>query len=118
MPLTLSEFAGTRPFLYHLTARQNLPGILATRQLQSAAQILRAAGRYDWLRQKRAEGMLVRDGARAVHLRDQAPLHRGNLDLQAGWSFEDLVQYLNVHVFFWPGTAEGPVRAGRAHYER
>jgi len=43
-----------------------------------------------------------------VYLRDQAPLHPGNVRLTGGWTFADLVEELNNHVFFWPAGRGGP----------
>jgi len=53
-----------------------------------------------------------------VSLRDQRPLHRGNLVLGEGWTFEDVVEALNRRVFFWPGTAAGPSDYGERNYAR
>ena len=50
--------------------------------------------------------------------RDQDPLREGNCALPEGFEFEDLIGLLNEHVFFWPGTAEGPIAAGRNHFGR
>lgn len=57
-------------------------------------------------------------GNTLILLRDQAPLHRGNLKLPNGFSFEEFVESLNRRVFFWPGTTKGPISYGLRHYER
>jgi hypothetical protein len=57
-------------------------------------------------------------GNTLILLRDQAPLHRGNLILPSGFSFEDLVEHLNRRIFFWSGTARGPNSYGVRHFER
>ena len=57
-------------------------------------------------------------GGRIVEVRDQAPLHKGNLHFDEGWSMARLVEYLNGHVFFWPGGADGPIDYGRRHWAR
>jgi len=72
--------------------------------LESTAAFLERAGRLDLLRARRRSGERVTVDGIQVHLRDQAPLHAGNVDLPANWSFEDLVELLNRQVFFWPGT--------------
>ena len=118
MPFDHAHFARSRPYLYHLTARENLAGIAAERRLRSAAQSLEAAGRGWEKRVRRPEGRPIRVDGRTVHLRDQGPLRRGNVGLRDGWTFEDLVEYLNHHVFFWPGTAEGPNDYGQRHFAR
>src|SRR5881409_2715428 len=47
MPLDVSAFANTRPFLYHLTAAENVHRIQATTALISAAQLFSQGGRSD-----------------------------------------------------------------------
>ena len=32
--------------------------------------------------------------------------------------FVDFVSHLDDHVFFWPGSQDGPVPSGRRHFER
>jgi hypothetical protein len=36
-----------------------------------------------------------------------------NAELAEGWDFGDFVEYLNGHVFFWPGTHERAIGPGR-----
>jgi hypothetical protein len=46
-------------------------------------------------------------------------LVQANVSFVGGWQFADFVEYLNEHVYFWPGDALGLVAAGRrllAHY--
>lgn len=108
-----------RPYLYHVTARQNLAALAAERILHPAAELMRRAGRSDLLRWRRTDPVsLVADG-RAYMLKDQRPLIAANADFE-GCSLEEFVEYLNAHVFFWPGSAEKPVSSGlrlRQHYE-
>ncbi len=118
MPFELDQFIRTRPVLYHLTRRSNAERIQRMQRMQTAVEILTLAGRPEWFRQRRRESVVVGVNGDSVHLRDQAPLHKGNVGLHEGWSFEDLVLYLNNHVFFWPGTAKGPIEYGRRHFAR
>jgi hypothetical protein len=53
-----------------------------------------------------------------VLLRDQAPLHAGNMQLDSGWSFARFVRHLNDRVFFWPGGEGGPISYGLRHFGR
>jgi hypothetical protein len=53
-----------------------------------------------------------------IWLRDQAPLHRGNIALESGFTFEDHILALNSRVYFWPGNDSGPIDYGRRHFER
>jgi|ERR1035437_351471 hypothetical protein len=118
MPFAISDFCARRPFLYHLTANTNLSRIRRTGVILSAGKILTEAGRDDLIRTRRATSVEVRLGAESVHIRDQSPLHLGNMRLQAGWSFDDFVSHLNDHAFFWPGSSAGPSAYGMRHFER
>src|SRR5262249_9745681 len=51
-------------------------------------------------------------------LRDQGPLHQGNMRLPKGYTLEDFIESLNRRIFFWPGTAMGPISYGVRHFER
>ena len=110
-----ADFAATRPRVYHLTARSNMDRIRAAGSLIPAAEHFRAAGREDLVRSRRAQAVALTPG---VSIRDQAPLYEGNCGLADGFTFADLIALLNEHVFFWPGTAEGPIRPGRNHIGR
>ena len=119
MSFTVDEFAELRPFLYHVTARENLRRLQRTRRLETAEHLLRAAGRPDLLRQRRPTPVsLLLDGETVV-LNDQRPLIEANVSLEPPWTFGDFVEFLNQHVYFWPGDAIGPIVAGArllAHY--
>lgn len=112
MTFDLAQYMRLRPFLYHLTARANLASLRRTRQLLSAAEILRRAQRVPEISVRRPASVEVRLGSALVSLRDQRPLHAGPILLLGGYSFADFVAYLNEHVFFWAGSDWGP--AGRA----
>ena len=116
--MDIARFIKNRPFLYHLTARENLAAIIATQELLSAAAIFAKAGNNDLCRNKRHFSVPLMIGSDIICVRDQAPLYAGNCKLQPGWSFEDLVELLNSHVFFWPGTASGPIDYGQRHFLR
>lgn len=62
--------------------------------------------------------MPVTIGVDEVWIRDQRPLHAGNVGFRGGWTFEDLLMAINDKVFFWPGTYSGPISYGIRHYER
>jgi hypothetical protein len=81
-------------------------------QLFPAATLMRKAGRVDQLRWRRSIPLSLSVGTETYTLKDQAPLLEANVSLGAGWAFGDFVEYLNEHVFFWPGTADGPIGAG------
>src|SRR5690606_13880605 len=88
------------------------------RLIFSAAKLLLAAGRGDALRQRRRDHCAITIRGESIVLRDQAPLHLGNVAFETGWTFPDLVQYLNEHVYFWPGTDQGPIPSGLRHFQR
>lgn len=118
MPFTIDRYSLIRPHLYHLTARSNLKRIRQTMVLVSAARIIAEVGRTDLMREKRKSSNLFEIRGEMVHVRDQAPLHAGNLSLPDNWSLSDFVELLNHHVFFWAGNQGGPIEYGDRHYAR
>jgi hypothetical protein len=118
MPFSLEQFATLRPSLFHLTAALNLSRVRRTMRLDSATTILEAAGDLAATRMRRRQSRVVTIGGESIHVRDQAPLHQGNLALGDGWAFEDFVAHLNNRVFFWPGSLSGPISYGVRHFCR
>jgi len=116
--LTVNALAHLRPYLYHLTAAENISRIQRTRRLNSAAQLFEAAGRPDLIRVRRRQHERVHVEGEQIVIRDQAPLHRGNVGLEPEWEFEDLIAMLNRQVFFWPGGPLSPIAYGVRHFER
>ncbi len=112
------EFATKRPWLYHLTAASNVARVRRMGRLSSAAVLLVAGGHPEFVRRRRSEMLEVQVGTEIVHVRDQQPLHRNSMELSGGWSFEDWVAHLNDFVFFWPGSAGGPIDPGLRHFDR
>ena len=76
------------------------------------------ADRLDLVRRRRKGHERITIGSDVVLIRDQAPLHGGNLSLPISYTFEDFVESLNRRSFFWPGTAAGPISYGYRHFER
>lgn len=118
MPFLLDRFARVRPYVFHLTHRQNVPLILRTGWLRSAAQLFELAGEQHLTTIRRPDCCVVTVNGSSISVRDQAPLHAGNVQFDEGWTIQTLVQLLNQHVFFWPGTTCGPIEHGRRHYDR
>jgi hypothetical protein len=118
MPIDVEQFCRLRPFLFHLTAASNIDRIRQTRELLPAEVFLRAAGREDLLSERRREHVLLDTPRGQVHIRDQGPLHKGSIAFDAGWDLCRLVRDLNSYVFFWPGSVDGPIDAGRRHFAR
>lgn len=117
MPFSLDTFAKLRPVLWHLTYEDNLPAIQASGRLLSAERLRVQAGAAAH-EGKRAEAQHLVLNGRPVILRDQQPLHSGNIAFEDGATFEDVLYLLNAHVFFWPGDEAKPVPAGRRHFKR
>lgn len=76
------------------------------------------SGRKDLLRVTRLNYELIKIGEDIVRVRDQAPLHEGNVTLPFRYSFGDFIESLNSRVFFWPGSGDGPISYGIRHFER
>src|SRR5687767_8113619 len=101
MPLDLTAFSTLRPYFYHLTATTNLGRLRQTSILESAASLARHAGRDELIGLRRKVHVPVTIDGQTVLLRDQGPLHEGNMLLEDGWTFERFVRHINEHVFFW-----------------
>jgi hypothetical protein len=118
MSFSLNHYVRIRPFLYHLTAQENIERIKALKRLESTKSLLVAANRMDLLRRRRPNNASLIVDKHQVSLRDQAPLHEGNIEFAGGWDLNDLVEALNNRIFFWPGTESGPISYGERHFER
>lgn len=119
MPFTLEKFASLRPYLFHLTDRENLSLLRGSCALLPASDLFELAKESNWTRQKRRQHVEVVVNGHRVRVRDQAPLHEGNMALSSGWTFADFIANLNQRVFFWPGKRDGsPIAYGVRHYER
>src|ERR1700733_6242273 len=110
--LLVQQFVRSRPYLFHLTDASNLPHIKQSGVLVSAAVLFRESNRTDLLTIRRRQHHEVVVNGVILRGRDQAPLHKGNLALPVGYAFESFVASLNERVFFWPGTASGPIGYG------
>lgn len=112
------RYQAARPCLYHLTAKENLAYIRETRKIYPAATLMETAGRPDLLRQRRRSHERFTIGNIEIVVRDQAPLYRGNVSFEDGFTFESFIEHLNRRVFFWPGTTKGPISYGIRHFRR
>ena len=116
--MELDKYSASRPYLYHLTHRDNMSHIRELGRLFPAAILLQGSGNNDLMRTPRRGPKPLTFRGREIKLRDQDKLHRGPTGLQRGFSFADLVAAINGRVFFWPGTVAGPVPSGIRHFER
>jgi len=104
--------------LYHLTARENIERVHDLARLESTAFLMEAADQRSNVRARRMGKLPLSIGPHRVVIRDQAPLRAGNIEFEAGWGPEDLVDDLNRRVFFWSGWEHGPIEHGLNHFER
>jgi len=70
------------------------------------------------IRLRRSHDLELAIGADKVLQRNQEPLVEANLLLEEGWTFADLIEYLNEHVFFWPGTGSALDPLGNSFLSR
>lgn len=117
VPFELKAFVTRWPYAYHLTSDSNIASICGGGRLESASTLLIRAGCQELLRQKRTRHTQIRVNGMDLSLRDQVPLHEGNVALKDGWQFSDLIEALNRLVFFWPGSAVGPNAYGCRHFK-
>ena len=113
----LERLLELRPYLYHFTARENTGFLQERRSLLCTNLLLGEAG-ADAAPSRRASKRAARISGADVIIRDQAPLYEANIELQGGWSFNDLLHSLDSRVFFWPGSETGPIDYGRRHFQR
>jgi hypothetical protein len=113
-----TQLISQRPWLYHMTSRENLGIIRNDRRLKSAASLLASAGLASDARVRRRTHRRILVNGHECLLRDQAPLHPGNIALDDDSTFDDVVELLNRFVFFWPGTDAGPSDYGNRHFRR
>ena len=106
------SFANLRPLVYHITHQNNVPRLRKLGIIQPASEILRLAKQEDLIRKKRNNELTIAVDTGLVTLNDQVPLNFTNVQLNPGWREEDVVAYVNEHVFFWPGDNDGPKRMG------
>lgn len=118
MALDTYRLSRLRPYLYHLTARQNLPAIVRCRELYCARFLLDAAGVGHLATTRRIDHLPIAFEGGRLHIRDQKPLAAGAIAFEVGWTLERFVDHINEHVFFWPGTSAGPIPAGKNHFAR
>jgi hypothetical protein len=86
--------------------------------LESTEKLMQRAGQEKLLRERRKVHVKLNVEGETILVRDQAPLHRGNIGFEEGWTFEQFVAHLNRRVFFWPGREGGPLPYGVRHFLR
>jgi hypothetical protein len=120
MGINIQEFVRLRPFVYHISARENVSFLRASGTLWTTLNLLEAAGRPELANDRRVDYVALQLPLGLVVLKDQKPLIEANTALPDDWCFADFVRYLNSMTYFWPGSAAGPIGRGRRllqHYE-
>jgi len=120
MSVNIKEFVRLRPYVFHISARENGSFLRGSRRLFTTLSLLEVAGRKDLAFTRRTDCLTLELPLGRVTLKDQKPLIEANTQLLGGWSFPDFVHYLNGKTYFWPGTESGPIGPGRRlleHYE-
>ena len=116
----LEKYIEIRPYAYHVSHRANLPRLAQTRRLEPSAALIRRADRPELLRRRREAPTPIQVDGETVVLQDQLPLVFANAELAGEWGEGDFVEFLNRHIFFWPGNADRPIKYGARlleHYE-
>ena len=89
--------------LTHYTHKCNLPAIRKSGKIWCAHSLMEQHGRLDLARARRKHSEKIAPG---VILRDQSVLKKGRIKAYA-MDFDEFVEYLNGHVFFWADTVNG-----------
>ncbi len=118
MAFTVEQFIKTRPYLYHVSVKVNLTLIREHKFLWCAEELTRRGNRPSLSSAKRPDDVYVDVDGTKVCIRDQAPLHQGNIEFESGWTFGNVLQDLNSRVYFWSGTTKGPTEYGRRYLAR
>ncbi len=115
MGFPLNDFIHLRPYVYHLTSRENLRRLMRTRRLECAADLIFRSDKPELLSERRAKHHCLLIDGETAWLRDQVPLKEGCIEFEQGWDLARLVEHINRRVFFWPGTADGFSDYGLRH---
>lgn len=106
--MNLQEFCKERPYLYHLTDKDNLPLILNSRTLLSTVDIAQMAlskeDAKNFLQSKRENHCTLSVNGTDYKIRDQNPILMKVLErsLSDGLTTGEFIELLNKRVFWWP----------------
>lgn len=97
------------PYVYHLTASNNIPHISKSRLLHSTTTLVNASQlspdeKNEFVRNRRPDNVIIKVDGASIAIQDQTPISIKNLNkcLQNGTSARDFIKLLNNRVFFWP----------------
>lgn len=116
MAFNLSDLTDLSPFLYHVTYKKSLERIKRLQSLESAAKLMIAGGKTEWLRKRRDSLISFYIGSDRIILTDQKPINENNIEFQGGWCLPDLIEAINRRVFFWRGPESGLLYSNKGHF--
>ena len=118
MGICVDHLIEISPYLYHVTYEDSLRRIRKLQRLESAAALMEAGGKRNWLRLRRADSVNFLVDGDPILLTDQRPIIEKNIAFQNGWTLSDLIEAINRRVFFWRGMKEGLLRSNQGHFEK
>ncbi|WP_156123703.1 hypothetical protein [Flavihumibacter sp. ZG627] len=105
--MDIQKFIEGRPYLYHLTSKENAKKIVAQKKLYSTNRLIDLSDNPDYLKLKRErrighKEILIK--TESYFLRDQRPISELALSkcLTHKWGVADFLEHLNERVFMWP----------------
>lgn len=105
--MEINNFIKKRPYLFHLTSKDNIKNIISTKKLYSTKCIVETTECPEpnkILKEKRMEHKIIKHNDITYMLRDQKPISEKLLKgcLEEGMTFEQYYEMLNERVFWWP----------------
>lgn len=118
--MNIEHLVKLRPYAYHTTAADNLALIRHARAIESTRRLFERSGRGSAaaLRERRKGPLVLVVDGHPIRIRDQQPLHAGNIAFEPGWDMPRFVAHLNGFAYFWPGDQHGPIDYGSNHFDR
>lgn len=116
--MNVENFIKLRPYLYHLTDRENRDNILNKQRLLSTSYIVENSNIVDklaFLTSRRLGHTEIFINETKYKIRDQRPISMLALGkcVTDGWSAADFIKHLNDRTFFWP-----TIKRLNTHYQR
>lgn len=105
--MEIEKFIQDRPYLYHLTSKENALKIINQKRLYSTNRLIDLSGNPDYKKIKRERRIghkeIIIDN-KSYFLRDQRPISELALSkcLTHNWKVADFLEHLNDRVFMWP----------------
>ncbi|HEY5463227.1 MAG TPA: hypothetical protein VIJ95_08220 [Hanamia sp.] len=105
--MEIEKFIQDRPYLYHLTSKENAMKIINQKSLYSTNRLIDLSGNADYQKIKRERRIGHKEiiiGNQSYFLRDQRPISELALSkcLTHNWKVADFLEHLNDRVFMWP----------------